>query len=688
MTRPDPEQHWHHRKARGVSARVVFAALATVLLAGCFQEPPPNVAIEALTLDMAGFTRADVNITAPSHWVLEALPDDPTLAGAIAVVPATGSGNAVATVVVDPSATPRTEVRFSLRLTATHRGKQYVATSARFTFTYPEVAGVVVGGPGGAALELAPKPLASGHEPAPFGSGAGLDAYLAPELLAAPTTTLVVGLGPRGLVLRTTGAAAEGSAAPFAALQSAVGATVSRLGVTATAEPFEAAGLTLVSVPTGSALAAAAALRATPGVGYVEFPRLLEPASVDPLRSEQWNLDALDVEPMWGAAGGDGVTVAILDQGFLPSHPDLAPNVMGTYDAANGGAIGAPIAACGTHGTHVAGIAGAVANNGVGVAGVAPYAKLLLVNLGETTVSGCPMTSTTLIRALKYVANDGAPRAQVINMSLGSKSTLGEGVRNAIVAADALGISLVAAAGNDNNACPVPTSNPIFYPAAYPEVLAVAATEPSGLRACYSHRGPEMFLAAPGGSKTEGVLSTIVTFPGGTSTAGYGKLIGTSMASPAVAGVMAMLRSAAPTASKSAIALALSTTAIDLGARGRDPEYGFGFVNAAGAYTYLMDGPGVRTRVTLRVEGCPDISGASPVQLLPGCPYPPDEQGAFRLPEVQPGPLTVLVSTDDDGDGVFGESGEWFGEATIEVRFGVYSPDPANSLTITISQVP
>lgn len=690
MTRRDPEPHWHHpgraaARRKAWLAAALMVALASLLLAGCFQEPPPTVAVETVTTDMTGFTRADVVVTAPSHWVIEALPTDPTLAGAVSFAPSNGSGSAVVTVIVDPAAMPRFPARFRVRLTATHRGKQYVATSREVTFAYPDVSGIVVGGPGGSAL-AAPDQTALATLAAPgraaasaIGAHDRLDAHLAPELLAAPTTTLIVGLERPGVVLRANGSESVdgvGGAATFAGREVAVRAALADLGVEAATEPFEAAGLTLVTVPTGSAVRAAAALQGTAGVGFVEFPRLLEPASVDPLRAEQWNLDELGVEALWGVAGGAGVTVAVLDQGFLPTHPDLAANVVATYDAAaGGGPVGAPGAVCGTHGTHVAGIAAAVANNGVGVAGVAPYARLLLVNLGEAVGPACSMTTASLVRALRYVVNEGSPRAQVVNMSIGAAFDLGQGVRDALRAADELGVSLVAAAGNDEFACPAPTTNPIFYPAAYPEVLAVAATEPGGLRACYSHLGPQMFIAAPGGSRTEGVLSTVVTYPG--PVAGYGRLQGTSMAAPAVAGVIAMLRSAAPTAGKAAIEQALSATAIDRGAPGRDPEYGFGFVDAAGAYDHLMGPPPPpepSDDLILRVAGYPDA-------IL-------DADGLFTLTDALPGPLTVQAGTDPNGNGVLGESGEWFGEATIEVRFGAYAPDAGNAVTVTVAKVP
>src|SRR5690606_21260613 len=161
-----------------------------------------------------------------------------------------------------------------------------------------------------------------------------------------------------------------------------------------------------------------------------------------------------------------------------------------TYDAVTGGSS-VTFTNCGTHGTHVAGIAAAVANNGEGVAGVAPQAKLLLVNVGNAAKTDCVMSTEWLIKALEYVTNGGSPRAQVVNMSLGNNSgaDLGSGVRAAIQATATAGVSLVAAAGNTaNGACPAGhTTQPIMYPARYPQVMAIGATKPGMTRACYSH---------------------------------------------------------------------------------------------------------------------------------------------------------------------------------------------------------
>ncbi len=661
---PTPRQAAHSRVALAL-----LGAAVLVVLAGCFnQGPAPEVRLETPTLEMNGFTRANVTVVASDNWTLEVMPEDTTLSGAITTSITSGSGDASVTVIVDPTQLPRLDVRFKLRLVVPWDGTQIVRLSPFFTFSYPDPTGRAVGGPAPTALGTA------GVVPTTL-STAAFEPAADEALASAPITTLIVGLGPQGLVLGQDGM-------PGAALTSAkleVASTLANLGLATATDSFDAARLTLVDVPTADAVHVAEVLRATPGVRYVEFPRLLFPASNDPLRAQQWNLDLLGVEPMWGVAGGAGVTIAILDQGFLPSHPDLSANVVGTYDAVTGGSnITVSEQACGFHGTHVAGIAAAVTNNGVGVAGVAPYARLLLVNLADqNALSGCPMSTDAVIRAVKYVSNEGNPRAQIINMSFGNGGELGNGTHDALKAAANLGISLVAAAGNDTYACPGFTTKPIAYPAAYPEVLAVAATGPDEQRACYSQRGSEMFIAAPGGTLVEAdmILSTIATFD--PVSPNYGRQSGTSMAAPAVAGVIAMLRSAAPGATAAQVANAIATTAVDKGAPGRDPEYGYGFIDAAAAYNALIGTPPPDPEpvldLLLRVPGYPDA-------LL-------DADRMFTLIDAPSGPLTVEVGSDDNGNGILGESGEWYGQETITVTFGAFAPD-ANVVEVTVTQVP
>ena len=114
------------------------------------------------------------------------------------------------------------------------------------------------------------------------------------------------------------------------------------------------------------------------------------------------------------------------------------------------------------------------------------------MDLDYETRPGCPMDSASLIRGLDYVVNGGAPRAQVVNMSIGTPSDLGRATRDALVAAQRAGLVLVGAAGNTQCSGGRDTFVPVSYPAAYPEVWAIGATDPGNGRACYSHVGGEL----------------------------------------------------------------------------------------------------------------------------------------------------------------------------------------------------
>ncbi len=429
---------------------------------------------------------------------------------------------------------------------------------------------------------------------------------------------------------------------------------------------FARAGV--VTVHAKNAAAAARHLSALPGVRYVEAAVTLQPFSNDTYSSDQWNLDRLSAEQAWPSGDGTGQTIAILDRGFDPAHPDLSGNVSGTHDAVGGGSdVMVRDSSCGSHGTHVAGIAAAVANNARGVAGVAPGAGLLLVNIGDAAASGCAMTNTTLIDGLNYVTNGGNARARVVNMSLGATTDLGQGVRDALSAAQSAGIVLVAAAGNDQNSQPTP----VAYPAAYPEVLAVGATTRSNDIAYYSDRGPDLWVVAPGGGTATGpgqasdqIISTWYDWNQVPPTETYAYDLGTSMASPAVAAIAAQLLTARPAATPDQIATALANGATDLGAAGFDNTYGYGLANAVASKQALAD------TSPLIVE----TSDGRSFDVTRGVP--------FTIPNLPTGSVTLRAGTDDNGNGTLGDAGgELYAQTTVTVSFD--APEPQVDLAVT-----
>lgn len=238
----------------------------------------------------------------------------------------------------------------------------------------------------------------------------------------------------------------------------------------------------------------------------------------DPDFSDSWGVGAINAPQAWDTASGDGIKVAVVDTGVNPNHPDLAGQVLPGKDMVNHDDD--PMDDHG-HGTHVAGTIAAVANNFVGVAGVAPHARIIPVKVLAANGSG---TNDTIAEGILEAAKLGA---KVINMSLGGPDN-SQTLDAAIQQVERQGVIVVCAAGNDNVNTP-------FYPAANDGVIGVAAVDPANRKASFSNYGDYIDVAAPGTN----IVST--GFQGG-----YVKMSGTSMASPHVAGAVAVLLSKYP----------------------------------------------------------------------------------------------------------------------------------------------
>ena len=320
-------------------------------------------------------------------------------------------------------------------------------------------------------------------------------------------------------------------------------------------------------------------------------------ATTDPLRAEQWGLDRIRAEAAWPISTGTGALVAVVDTGVDLAHPDLAANVVGP-----GADFVEPAGTCtgnkrggrtcvqdgaqdkNGHGTHVAGIIAAVTNNGTGVAGVAPGARILPVRVLDAEGSG---TTDQIAAGVRYATAQGA---DVINLSLGMDPGVGEAVKvvgwldplyDAIAEANAKGIVVVIAAGNS-------TYPLCAEPSAAPGVLCVGATDRNDLVSYYSNFDATTlkdYLVAPGGQGTfceESILSTYLRGVGSVCAGdGYEGVDGTSMATPHVAGVAALLAAKGDTGPT--IVRKILESADDLGAPGEDPVYGAGRLNAARA---------------------------------------------------------------------------------------------------------
>ena len=276
---------------------------------------------------------------------------------------------------------------------------------------------------------------------------------------------------------------------------------------------------------------------------------------------EGWDLAGLSAFPATG-----GAKVGIVDTGVQANHPDLAGktvNCAGVSNSLLGGTTVSESNGCADdndHGTHVSGTIAAIANNGIGVAGVAfnaplAHCKALGGLLGTGSTSG-------VANCITYLASKNA---KVISMSLGggSSSTLQTAVRSAWNNGN--GSLLVAAAGNDGNST-------VNYPAGYAEVVSVAATDRNDRKASFSNVNSDVEVAAAGVD----VLSTV---RGST----YRALSGTSMATPHVAGVASLIAFRNPTFTAGQVRSKLQTAVDDLGAAGRDSTFGYGRVTLSKA---------------------------------------------------------------------------------------------------------
>jgi thermitase len=316
-------------------------------------------------------------------------------------------------------------------------------------------------------------------------------------------------------------------------------------------------------------------LRRHPNVEYAEVNRVLRTSARpnDALFGDQYALDNagqtggtadadIDAPEGWAAAGlgafpnTGGVRVGVIDTGIDRLHPDLSGKLAGCATSYTAGVAVVP-GVCDDdngHGTHVAGTISANTNNGAGVAGVA-FRSPLVVCKALATAAGTGLTSD-IANCLDWTSRQGV---KVVNMSLGGGAS--ETLKRSVEQAAARGVLLVAAAGNDGDA----TAN---YPAVYPEVVSVAATDSNDRRASFSNANATVELAAPGVD----ILSTFV----GTL---YLRLSGTSMASPHVAGVAAEVFAQRPAATAAQVRDVLRTSVDDLGPAGRDQQFGHGRIN-------------------------------------------------------------------------------------------------------------
>jgi serine protease len=353
----------------------------------------------------------------------------------------------------------------------------------------------------------------------------------------------------------------------------------------------------------------------------------------------QWHLRQIGMPDAWKLGQGKGAVVAVIDTGvtrvgdlaetkFVPGYNFIANNDDARDDHG--------------HGTHVAGTIAQSTNNKLGVAGVAFGVSIMPIKVLSAGGSG---SMAGIAQGIRWAADHGA---NVINMSLGGRFAVGT-IANAVKYARAKGVTVVAAAGNDG-------SGRVSYPARYPGVIAVAATQFDETPTFYSNWGPEIDIAAPGGNtrvdqngdgKPDGVLQHTIV-PGNTSQTDYLWFMGTSMACPHVAGVAALIVGAGVRKPDAVEEILLGTARTpkprvgsgeELTAARIDDHYGAGVLDAAAALRKVQVGRGAgelglgggiallgallirrRGRGTIRLGGgflAALIAGSSGLFLLP-----------------------------------------------------------------------
>jgi len=331
-------------------------------------------------------------------------------------------------------------------------------------------------------------------------------------------------------------------------------------------------------------------LQGMAGVRYAEpnyvYQLFLTPD--DPFfSSKQWGPQRINAPAAWDiTAGSPNTVVAVVDSGIDGTHPDFSGKVLAGTNCTTD-TLPPP-----SHGTHVAGIAAAIGNNGTGIAGINWTAGILPIKVCNASGS-CTNSdiSCGVVFGVNFAISNPSLRV-VENLSLGGPG-YAQQLKDAFDYALQNNVLVIASSGNDGKST-------MLFPAGFPGVMAVGASTPTNDRAVFSTYGPHLSVIAPG-------VDIYSSIPGGT----YTLMSGTSMAAPHVAGVAALILALSPGLSPTQVRSQIERTATHLGSSSFDPQFGWGVVNAAAALGALVPSNYGQVQITVQdnVTGLP-VGGA------------------------------------------------------------------------------